>query len=118
MNHWIAETYLLHKREAKRQFREYIFTAWQRRCAYCGAENASTLDHIKPRSRGGTTAAPNLAPACSECNRGKGSMEVFSWFRQQPHWTAEREADLLLWTHQHLFGGSGEIPLLAIVGDG
>lgn len=117
MAHWIAETHLLHKRDAKRQFRDHIFQAWQHRCAYCGVEGASTLDHIKPRSRGGATTAPNLAPACPECNRGKGSHEVFSWFRLHPKWTPDREANLLLWMHQHLFGDSAASLLLATVDD-
>lgn len=118
MDHRIADTHLLNKRDAKRRFREFIFSAWRNRCCYCGAANATTLDHIKPRSRGGSTTTHNLAPACPACNRGKGSNEVFSWWRTQPQWTPDREADLLLWTHQHCFADSAASLLLAIVDDG
>lgn len=118
MDHWIADTHLLHKRDAKRAFRDYIFNAWRHRCAYCGTANATTLDHIKPRSRGGDTRTANLAPACPDCNRRKGSHEVFSWFRLQPQWTADREANLLLWIHQHCFADSAASLLLATVDGG
>ena len=117
MSHWISETYLLNKREAKRQFRDYIFEVWRHKCAYCGAENPCTLDHIKPRSKGGTTNTYNLLPACPNCNRNKGSKEVFSWFRTRRDWTAKREADIHLWINQHSFEGSAGIPLLAIADD-
>ena len=113
MEHRICETHLLSKRDAKRRFRDQIFNAWRGCCAYCGRQGASTLDHIKPRSRGGGTTTPNLAPACADCNRHKGSEEVFSWFRRQPQWTPDREADILLWTHQHYYIDSGELLLLA-----
>ncbi len=36
-------------------------------CAYCGRE-ASTRDHIVPRSRGGPTSWLNLVAACAACN--------------------------------------------------
>ncbi len=39
-------------------------------CAYCGRE-ASTRDHIVPRSRGGPTSWLNLVAACVACNSNK-----------------------------------------------
>ena len=44
------------------------------RCALCGAtkrERPLDVDHIKPRSRGGTNDAWNLQVLCSTCNRSK-----------------------------------------------
>ena len=118
MRHQIQDTHLLTKREAKRAFRDAIFTAWRGRCCYCGCPGASTIDHIRPQSRGGASVLNNLAPACPSCNRGKGSEEVFSWFRRQPQWTPDREANLLLWIHQHCFGDSAASLLLATVDGG
>ena len=49
--------------------------AFEGRCAYCGQEVApldSTIDHIVPKSRGGTNAWDNLALACRSCNGAKG----------------------------------------------
>lgn len=41
-------------------------------CAYCGKE-ATTVDHILPRSRGGGTTWLNTVAACSKCNHRKDS---------------------------------------------
>lgn len=44
------------------------------RCRYCGATGAKTqlhVDHIEPRSLGGSDEPSNLITACRECNLGK-----------------------------------------------
>lgn len=41
------------------------------RCAYC-PRRAETVDHVVPRSRGGTHSWPNVVAACSRCNHRKG----------------------------------------------
>jgi len=42
-------------------------------CGYCGTTKGPiVLDHILPRSRGGTDALHNLALACVNCNERKG----------------------------------------------
>jgi 5-methylcytosine-specific restriction endonuclease McrA len=44
---------------------------WQ--CAYCGTEGSRlTLDHIVPRSRGGTSVWENVVTSCAPCNHRKG----------------------------------------------
>jgi hypothetical protein len=43
-------------------------------CQYCGKgvdRKTATLDHIKPRSRGGENSYSNLTTACGPCNRKK-----------------------------------------------
>ncbi|WP_016907279.1 HNH endonuclease [Streptomyces xiaopingdaonensis] len=40
------------------------------RCAYCG-RRAGTVDHVVPRSRGGTDSWLNTVAACGGCNRRK-----------------------------------------------
>lgn len=59
-------------------------TVWDRcggRCHYCGVQmvrrggrNMFTLDHVIPRSRGGSNALSNLVGCCTECNNDKGSL--------------------------------------------
>ena len=44
-------------------------------CAYCG-DRATTVDHIKARSQGGTDSPQNLVAACQPCNRAKGAKPV------------------------------------------
>jgi 5-methylcytosine-specific restriction endonuclease McrA len=63
------------------EIREYLLEKWERKCAYCGqAGTPLEIDHIIPRSRGGSNRVDNLTIACCECNRRKGnlSLEVFA----------------------------------------
>jgi 5-methylcytosine-specific restriction endonuclease McrA len=44
-------------------------------CQYCGSQPSRhelTVDHVIPRSRGGTTVWENVVAACAPCNRRKG----------------------------------------------
>lgn len=48
------------------------------RCVYCNCIltlDTATIDHIKPRSKGGTDHPTNLILACKKCNVAKGNME-------------------------------------------
>jgi 5-methylcytosine-specific restriction endonuclease McrA len=57
--------------------------AWRGRCLHCNAPlvvfetgpqpSTVTLEHIVPRTAGGTDALDNLALACPRCNHGKGA---------------------------------------------
>lgn len=42
------------------------------RCVYCGTR-ADTVDHVRPRSRGGQHVWSNVVAACARCNHRKGS---------------------------------------------
>ena len=43
-------------------------------CQYCGHEAPGlTVDHVVPRSRGGTSGWDNIVAACAPCNRRKGN---------------------------------------------
>jgi 5-methylcytosine-specific restriction endonuclease McrA len=41
------------------------------RCVYCGVR-ADTIDHVRPRSRGGEHIWTNVVAACARCNHRKG----------------------------------------------
>ena len=50
-----------------------------RLCRYCGTyldEQDLTLDHVVPRSKGGTNAQVNLAVCCAPCNSDKGDDDL------------------------------------------
>src|ERR1700735_5019605 len=40
-------------------------------CVYCGARD-DTIDHVRPRSKGGTHIWTNVVAACARCNHRKG----------------------------------------------
>ena len=69
------------------EVREYLLAKWGRKCAYCDAENVPlNLDHVQPRSRGGSSRVTNLVPACVPCNRTKDDrgVEEFLSRRSKP----------------------------------
>ena len=41
-------------------------------CQYCGSRKQLTLDHVLPKSKGGTHTWDNVVTACSPCNSRKG----------------------------------------------
>lgn len=60
----------------------HIFERDGFRCHYCGADTPLTVDHIVPRSRGGSEADSNLVTACRSCNsskRNKSYDEFIEW---------------------------------------
>jgi 5-methylcytosine-specific restriction endonuclease McrA len=50
--------------------RRAVFARDEYRCQYCGAR-ADSIDHVMPRSRGGSHVWENLAAACRPCNMKK-----------------------------------------------
>lgn len=48
-------------------------------CFYCGKAlgiTTRTIDHVIPRSRGGSNRKENLVPACRPCNESKGARTI------------------------------------------
>jgi len=50
----------------------------KKKCIYCGNVRALEEEHIKPKSKGGTTTAY----ACKRCNRSKSDDTYLAWFRR------------------------------------
>ena len=56
------------------EVREYLLEKWNRQCAYCGKKDVPLqIEHMHPRSRGGSNSITNLTLACQPCNQKKGS---------------------------------------------
>jgi hypothetical protein len=63
------------------EIREYLLEKWGRKCTYCDVKNIPLqIDHIVPRSLGGSDRVDNLTLACESCNQKKGNLplEVFA----------------------------------------
>lgn len=73
----------LQKGSAKRQFRHAIRYAWGGMCCFCRDKRATTVDHLKPKSKGGSDLRSNLVPCCVDCNHSKGSEDWLPWFQRQ-----------------------------------
>jgi 5-methylcytosine-specific restriction endonuclease McrA len=53
--------------------RRAVFARDKWTCQYCGNERGTlTLDHVIPRSKGGSSAWDNIVTCCAPCNRRKG----------------------------------------------
>lgn len=58
---------------------------WNSSCAYCGASNVPlNIEHLRPRSRGGSDRISNLVLACAPCNRAKASKPVDVFLTDRP----------------------------------
>ncbi|MET8054477.1 RNA-guided endonuclease IscB, partial [Streptosporangium sp. NPDC005286] len=67
------------------EVREYLLAKWGRTCAYCGASGVPlNLDHIHPRSRGGSERVSNLTLACIGCNQTKNATPVQEFLKDKP----------------------------------
>ena len=75
------------------EIREYLLEKWGHKCAYCDAENVPLeVDHIHPRSRGGSDRVSNLALACRPCNQRKANRDVAEFLVHDPKRLARIEA--------------------------
>lgn len=64
------------------EVREYLLEKWKRECAYCGTSNVRLeIDHIVPKSLGGTNRVDNLAISCRSCNELKGNQPLHSFLK-------------------------------------
>jgi 5-methylcytosine-specific restriction endonuclease McrA len=53
--------------------RRAVFARDDWTCQYCGARSNLTVDHVVPRSKGGTSSWENIVASCAPCNRRKGN---------------------------------------------
>jgi 5-methylcytosine-specific restriction endonuclease McrA len=59
------------------EVRQYLLEKWGRCCAYCGKEGIPLqVEHLLPRTRGGSNRISNLTLACEDCNKRKGTQSA------------------------------------------
>ncbi|MGW2646994.1 RNA-guided endonuclease IscB [Streptomyces sp. NPDC001393] len=65
--------------------RAYLHKRWNSSCAYCGATGVTlNIEHIRPRSRRGSSRITNLVLSCVPCNKAKGSRSIESFLATRP----------------------------------
>lgn len=75
--------------------REYLLLKWGYSCAYCGATGVSLdLDHVVPRSKGGSDRISNLVVACRPCNQRKGDQPITVFLKDRPDLLARIQTQL------------------------
>lgn len=50
-----------------------------RRCLACGARKTLSLDHVRPRHKGGSNRHDNLITLCARCNAARGLRPIREW---------------------------------------
>ena len=67
------------------EVREYLLNKWNRKRAYCDAENlALQVEHIHPKAKGGSNRISNLCLACEKCNLKKGTQNIAQFLTKKP----------------------------------
>ena len=57
-------------------------------CIYCGVHASKAkmeIEHVVPRSRGGTDSLNNLVLSCHECNQAKDSQDIQTYLKGKPN---------------------------------
>lgn len=83
--HYLYNLITMTSPEAKRLWRQAIKEHFNCTCVYCGQSydiQQLTLDHVRPRCKGGEDLASNLVASCKRCNQAKGSRNWREWMRQ------------------------------------
>ncbi|MUG92534.1 endonuclease [Scytonema sp. UIC 10036] len=64
--------------------REVLLEHWGRECVYCGKTNVPLqIEHINPRSLGGSDRFSNLTLSCEKCNQKKGNKPVEQFLKNK-----------------------------------
>lgn len=67
------------------EVKEYLLEKWGRNCVYCGATDTPLeVEHITPKSKGGSNRVSNLTLACRPCNQAKSNQDVSEFLSGKP----------------------------------
>ena len=91
---------------AKRRYRESIYEAWNHCCGYCN-EPATSLDHIVPKFKSGSSHRNNLIPACRSCNKNKASLKMEDWYLSQKFFNEDQLLKINKWINQDMTSSLG-----------
>jgi hypothetical protein len=67
------------------EIKEYLLAKWERECVYCGKDDVPLeVEHIHPKSKGGSDRVSNLTLACHPCNQKKGNKSIDEFLGKKP----------------------------------
>jgi len=86
-------------RKRQREYRERqvaasLIPVKGEKCAYCG-KDATTVDHIIPKSKNGTDDKDNLVPACKSCNSSKYDKDLVDFLNDDLKYGNRLDHDLI-----------------------
>jgi hypothetical protein len=77
------------------QIKQYLLEKFNYQCAYCDKKNTILeIEHVVPRSRGGSNRVSNLVIACVDCNRKKDRLSIDVFLANKPAKLAEIKKQL------------------------
>ena len=67
------------------EVKEYLLHKWHHQCAYCDAKNVPLeIEHVIPKSKGGSDSVTNLVIACRSCNEKKSNLSIDHFLKAKP----------------------------------
>ena len=75
------------------EVREYLLQKYQYTCVYCqkcafqngkSIQTRLEIDHVVPKSKGGSDRVSNLVVACRDCNQKKGNLSLEDFLKNKP----------------------------------
>ena len=104
------------------EVREYLLEKFGRKCVYCKKEGIPLeIEHIIPKSKGGSNSVTNLAISCRKCNQKKGTLTAkeFGHPEVQKQATASmKDAASVNSTRWHVFNLLQDLDINMEVGSG
>ena len=70
--------------------RAYLLNKFNRSSTYCGAKDIPLeVEHVRPKTKGGSNRVSNLCLACHDCNQRKGSQRIEDFLAHKPELLAQ-----------------------------
>lgn len=67
------------------EVRQYLLEKWGRKCIYCDKVGVPLeVEHIHPKSKGGSNRVSNLTLSCNKCNQKKGNKPIQQFLKKKP----------------------------------
>ncbi len=65
------------------ELRDLVIATYGDVCCLCGERGSNTVEHVVPRSRGGSDDIDNLRPAHKSCNSSRQDRDANEWRKRK-----------------------------------